>query len=332
MTETLETIGLAGLGLLGRGIAACLLGHGFRVVAFTRNEATHTAARDSIARAIGDLVDRAGWAPSLSHQWADRYEPVHSVEPMAECGFVVESVAEDLEAKARLFDQIEAVVGPEVPIASNTSAIPVSQLQRNRLHPERFVGMHWAEPAHATRFMEIVRGEQTADEPVATAIALARRIGKEPSLVEHDVPAFVANRLGYAIYREALNLLEQGIADVETIDRSFRNAAGLWATICGPFRWIDLTGGPALYAKAMQGVLPTLSNAAELPHTLRDLAAADARGIANGHGFYQYTPEEVHHWEELLREHAWTVRELMNRYFPLADYPAGQDPGHERAP
>ncbi|MCR4411398.1 MAG: 3-hydroxyacyl-CoA dehydrogenase family protein [Thermoguttaceae bacterium] len=331
MIQTIETIGVAGLGLLGRGIAACLLGHGFRVVAFTRHEATHAAARESIARALGDLVDRAGFPASLLQEWAERYEPVQAAEPMAQCGFVVESVAEDLEAKARLFDQIEGVVGPEVPIASNTSALPVSRLQQGRRRPERFLGMHWAEPAHATRFMEIVRGEQTADEPIARAMALARRIGKEPSLVEHDVPAFVANRLGYAMYREALNLLDQGIADVETIDRSFRNAAGLWATICGPFRWIDLTGGPALYAKAMQDVLPTLSKAAELPRTLRDLAASDARGIANGRGFYQYTPEEVHRWEELLREHAWTVRDLMNRYFPLAGYRGGQDPGPERA-
>ncbi len=332
MTQTFARIGLAGLGLLGRGIAACLLGHGFGVVAFTRHEATHAAARESIACALADLVDRAGFPASLRREWADRYEPVQAVEPLAACGFVVESVTEDLQTKARLFDQIEAVVGPEVPIASNTSAIPVSRLQRDRRRPERFLGMHWAEPAHATRFLEIVRGEQTTDPPIAMALALARRIGKEPSLVEHDVPAFVANRLGYAMYREALNLLEQGIADVETIDRSFRNAAGLWATICGPFRWIDLTGGPALYAKAMQGVLPTLSNAAELPRRLRDLAAADARGIANGRGFYQYTPEEARRWKELLREHAWIVRDLMNRYFPLADDPEGQDPGHQRAP
>ncbi len=329
---TLETIGLAGLGLLGRGIAACFLGHGFRVVAFTRHDQTHAEARGSIARAIGDLVNRAGFPPSLVRQWPDRYHPVRAIEPLAECSFVVESVVEDLEAKDRLFDQIEAVVGPGVPIASNTSALPVSRLQRNRRHPERFLGMHWAEPAHATRFMEIVRGHQTGDAPLAAAVALARRIGKEPSLVEHDVPAFLANRMGYAIYREALNLLEQGIADVETIDRSFRNAAGLWATLCGPFRWIDLTGGPALYARAMEGVLPTLSNAAELPQTLRDLAASDAQGIANGRGFYQYTPEEAQRWEQLLREHAWTVRELMNRYFPLPESYTDTEQRREAAP
>jgi 3-hydroxybutyryl-CoA dehydrogenase len=313
----MRTIGVAGLGLLGRGIAACLLGHGFRVIAFTRQESTHTEARKYIARAIGDLIQRAGFPASLAHEWLERFVPVRSCEPLAECEFLIESVLEDIAAKHELYDQIESLVGPAVPIASNTSALPISRLQQGRRHPERILGMHWAEPAHATRFMEIVRGEQTSDAAIAAAVNLAKSIGKEPSLVMKDVPAFIVNRLGYAMYREALNLLEMGVADVETIDRSCRNALGLWATMCGPFRWIDLTGGPALYAKAMAGVLPTLSNAAQLGEPMQGLADADARGIANRRGFYEYTDEEARRWEELLREHAWTVRELMNKYFPL---------------
>jgi 3-hydroxybutyryl-CoA dehydrogenase len=311
------TVGVAGLGLLGRGIAACLLGHGYRVIAFTRQEATHAEARKYIGRAIDDLIQRAGFPASLDQDWPERFIPVRSCEPLAECEFLIESVLEDIAAKHELYDQLETLLGPAVPIASNTSALPISRLQQARRHPERFLGMHWAEPAHVTRFMEIVRGEQTSDAALETAVDLAKAIGKEPSLVLKDVPAFIVNRLGYAMYREAMNLLEMGVADVETIDRSCRNALGLWATMCGPFRWIDLTGGPALYAKAMAGVLPTLSNATQLTGPIQELADADARGIANGRGFYSYTSEEARRWEELFREHAWTVRELMNKYFPL---------------
>lgn len=177
--------------------------------------------------------------------------------------------------------------------------------------------MHWAEPAHATRFMELIRGEHTSDTAFQAAAQLAKAIGKEPCLVQKDVPAFIANRIGYAMYREALNILELGVADAETIDRSCRNALGLWATICGPLRWMDLTGGPAAYAKAIRAVLPSLSNAIELPKTLQDLVDSDARGIANGRGFYEYNEEQARQWEELFLEHAWTIRELMNRYFPL---------------
>ena len=134
--------------------------------------------------------------------------------------------------------------------------------------------------------------------------------------MQKDVPAFIVNRLGYALYREALNLLESGVADVETIDHSCRNALGLWATICGPFRWIDISGGPALYARAIEGVLPSLSNATELTERMKRLAREDARGITNGRGFYRYTDEEAAGWEELYLRHAWTVRKLQDEYFP----------------
>jgi 3-hydroxybutyryl-CoA dehydrogenase len=312
-----QTIGVAGLGLLGRGIAACLLAHGFRVIAFSRQESTHADARRYIHRAIDDLVHRAGFPSALSREWGERFTPVRSCEPFAECEFVIESVIEDVTAKRELFDELESLVASETPIASNTSALPISQLQQGRKHPERFLGMHWAEPAHATRFMEIVRGEQTSDAAFQAAASLARAIGKEPSVVLKDVPAFIVNRLGYAMYREAMHLLEMGVADVETIDRSCRNALGLWATMCGPFRWMDLTGGPALYAKAIAGVLPTLSNATQVTGLLKELADADARGVANGRGFYRYDAEEARRWEELFREHAWTVKALMDKYFPL---------------
>jgi len=316
---TARTIGVAGLGLLGRGVAACLLGHGFRVTAFTRRPSTHAEARQYLAGAMDDLVAQAGFPARLRHEWADRYEPVPSPDRLALCDFVIESVAEDLAVKRQTFDALEAVVRPDVPIASNTSALPIGQLQAGRRHPERLLGMHWAEPAHATRFMEIIRGPKTSDAAFHAAMELARAIGKEPCEVQKDLPAFLVNRIGYAMYREALYLLEQGVADAETIDRSCRNALGLFATLCGPLRWIDLSGGPALYAKAMAGVLPTLNNAAELPETIRRLAESGARGIANGRGFYAYTPEECRQWEDLFRQHAWKVKELHDQYFPLAD-------------
>jgi 3-hydroxybutyryl-CoA dehydrogenase len=119
------------------------------------------------------------------------------------------------------------------------------------------------------------------------------------------------------MYREALNLLQSGVADAATIDCATRNALGLWASVCGPLRWIDITGGPELYARAMQHVMPSLNNAVELPPVMQELAAAGARGITNGRGFYSYTPEEAQQWEELYRKHAWRVAQMQNEYFPL---------------
>jgi 3-hydroxybutyryl-CoA dehydrogenase len=117
------------------------------------------------------------------------------------------------------------------------------------------------------------------------------------------------------MYREAFHLLESGVADAETIDRSFRNAVGLWANIAGPFRWMDLTGLPA-YAAVMERLFPKLSNSSEVPETMRKLIARGAKGISNGRGFYDYSPEEARRWEQLLIEHVWNVRAMAEKYFP----------------
>ncbi|NOZ41092.1 MAG: 3-hydroxyacyl-CoA dehydrogenase family protein [Planctomycetes bacterium] len=309
------TVAVVGLGLLGRGIATCLLGNGFRVIGYDRSSESHAVARRYIEQGIGELIEHANFDPSLKQTWKDRYQEPQCFDDFQPCDFVIESIVEDAQIKQEVYEQIEKVIGPAVPIASNTSAIPITQLQKTCKHPERFLGMHWAEPAHATRFLELIRGPQTSDETVEVAVSLARRCGKDPVVLAKDSPGFIVNRLAYAMYREALQLVEEGVADVETIDRSFRNACGLWATMCGPFRWMDLTGGPALYAKAMKPVLPTLNNATELPETMRRLAENNAQGIRNGQ-VYDYTPEQAEQAEALFRKHAWNVRRLMDEYFP----------------
>jgi 3-hydroxybutyryl-CoA dehydrogenase len=304
-----QTIGIAGLGLLGRGIASCLLARGFRVVGYARSPQTRDDANRHIADAIKQLINRAGFPADLEQQWPARFVQAGTLSQFADCDFVIESVIEDLDAKRTVFDEIEAVVGPVVPVASNTSALPISLLQKDRKHPRRFIGMHWAEPCHITQFLEVVRGDQTDDQTLAAALELAQRAGKDPSVVQKDVEGFIANRLGYAMYREAFWLLENGVADIETIDRSFRHALSVWANIAGPFRWMDLSGLTP-YAAVMERLWPQLSCATEVPRQLRELVASGARGIANGRGFYNYTPSEARQWESRLIENAWRAREL----------------------
>jgi 3-hydroxybutyryl-CoA dehydrogenase len=310
-------VAVIGLGLLGRGIAARFVACGFQVVAVDRSEAQHATARAEIGAMIDELIAANAFPAGLREEWPSRYTAATDFREIVGCTFVVESVTEDPAAKEAAIAATEAAVAADTIIASNTSSISISELQKNRRHPERFVGMHWAEPAHATRFMELIRGEQTSDSAFEAAATLARQLGKEPCLCQKDIPAFIVNRIGYAMYREALHLLESGVADTETIDTAVRNALGLWATVCGPFRWIDLTGGPELYASALNRVLPTLATSAKVSPTMQELADAGARGVSNGRGFYQYTPEEAQHWRELYRKHVWRVARMQDEYFPL---------------
>jgi 3-hydroxybutyryl-CoA dehydrogenase len=303
-----EVVGVVGLGFLGRGIAACLVAHGLRVVANVRTAESRREAEIYIERAMRELVEHAQFPVDLPQKWRERIEFVENWRPFRDVDFVIESVIEDIEIKNQVFDELEAAIGHQVPIASNTSSLSVTLLAERRKNPERILGMHWAEPAYATRFIELIRGEKTSDDAFERAVLLANQAGKEPSLVQKDVPAFVVNRIGYAMLREALSLLESGVADAETIDRSFRNAVGLWAAFAGPLRWVDLSGGPALYGKTMNNVLPTLSNAVSITEGMRQMMENDDKGIVNGRGFYKYSPEEARLWEERFRRSVWQVR------------------------
>lgn len=314
---TICQVGVVGLGLLGRGITACLLASGLEVVVHDRDQAMQEEFLSYLQSVMQEIAEHRPASSAYCADWRRHFQWATRLEEFKECDLVIESVSEALVAKRELLAYLEGIVGAEVPLGSNTSALPITELQRGLAHPERVVGMHWAEPAFATRFLELIGGKQTSATVLEGVQTFAQSLGKEPCIVS-DLPGFIVNRLGYAVYREAMNLLEMGVADAATIDRAHRNAAGLWASFCGPFRWIDITGGPALYACAMQGVLPDLARTPEVPSALRRQSDLDRKAIAaDGNraatGFYGETAEEKQAWLELLHRQAWEIEALRTR-------------------
>ncbi len=314
---TIDPVGVVGLGLLGRGIAASLVAAGVHVLAFDISQPARQDALSFIENAIQEMISHGVLAQQAAATWPGHLTICDSISLLQPSAFVIESVNEDLSVKRQVFEELEAIVGQDTPIASNTSALPITLLQQGRKHPSRFLGMHWSQPCYATRFLEIIRGEHTSDTALQLAVELGRRVGKEPSMVNRDVPGFIINRLSYAMYREAAHLVELGVGDVETIDQAFRNAVGLWASFCGPFRWIDITGGPGLYGKAMAGVLPDLAGRSEVPALFTALEGA--RGALDGRGFYTYEPGDAARWQKLFHEHAWEFKRLQERLYPPAE-------------
>jgi 3-hydroxybutyryl-CoA dehydrogenase len=307
----IDPVGVVGLGLLGRGIAASLVGAGVHVVAFDISQQARHDALSFIENAVQEMVRHGALAPQTAAAWPEYLTICDSISLLKPCAFVIESVYEDLSVKRQVFDELEAIVGQDTPIASNTSALPITLLQQGRRHASRFLGMHWVQPCYATRFLEIIRGDLTSDTALQLAMELGQRVGKDPSMVNRDIPGFIINRLSYAMYREAAHLVELGIADVKTIDEAFCNAVGLWASFCGPFRWIDMTGGPGLYAKVMAGMLPDLAASSEVPALFA--ALQDSRGALDGEGFYKYEPGDAGRWQKLFHEHAWELKRIQER-------------------
>jgi 3-hydroxybutyryl-CoA dehydrogenase len=310
-TEIL-TVGVVGLGMMGCSIAACLVMAGHPVVAVAPVPGDLQTAGDRI-RGHLEHSYREGLVGIEPVGLLSRLRITGDYAMLGGCVLVIECTLEDLAIKRDVYRKIEAAVSADTLVTSNTSAIPISILQRETEHPGRFFGLHWAEPSHTTRFLEVICGEQSQTGKGEWLYRLAHCWGKEPTLVRKDIRGFITNRLMYALYREACYLVECGYASIEDVDRACRNNAGYWMTLVGAFRWMDLTGVPA-YHNVMKDLFPTLCNSTEVPRLIEGIVRSGGRGVTNGKGFYEYTPEEARLWVETFERFSYEIRELALRY------------------
>ena len=306
MEKDIKKIGLVGLGLMGQGIASCLVAYGFDVIAYSRTAAREKQAMKHIDASLRKLVERGIISKEKTRDWERQFRYTGKLEELRDCEFIIETVGEDMELKKKIYHTLESVVGREVIITTNTSGIPVSLLQDNLKIQERFVGMHWAEPAEISQYLEIAPGRRTSKRTLEITRSVGLMCGKEPTVLNFEVPGFISNRLMFAMMREAIHLVETGVADIETVDRSFRNDIGWWATLCGPFRWMDLTGLKT-YAKVMKGLFPDLNNSSELPELMKEKAES-------GTLFYDYSNHSVEEWEEAWAEFTHDIRDISLKY------------------
>ena len=305
-------IGVVGLGLMGCSITTCLLMAGHRVIAI----APLPADLEHATQRIHDHLQRSkeeGLIQLEPSHYTSRLSIGEDYARLAPCRLVMECTIEDIGIKSSVYKKIEAHISKEAWLTSNTSAIPITQLQSLTSCPERFFGLHWAEPSHTTRFLEIICGDRSDLSQAEQLYQLSHRWGKEPTLVRKDIRGFITNRLMYALYREAFDLVEKGYATIEDVDRACRNNAGYWMTLVGIFRWMDLTGVPA-YHTVLKDLFPTLSNRTDVPELIDKVVREGGKGTANGKGFYEYAPGEAHCWEETFAEFSYEIRKLALKY------------------
>ena len=288
-------IGVVGLGLMGTSVVTALLVSGHKVKAI----APLPGDMDIAFQRIDAQLKHCSEARLLNeaHDWyLDQLIVSEDYGNLADCKVVLECVVEEVSVKEVVYKKITDQVGTDTIIASNTSAIPISQLQKNILHPERFLGIHWAEPAYMTRFLEITCGSETSAEYATWIFELAHHWGKEPTLLRKDIRGFVTNRLMYAVYREMFSLVEKGGATIEDVDKAFRYDAGSWITLMGIFRRMDFMGLKD-YQQIFQNIFPTLCNDDEVPKLMQQMVHQKAKGTMNANGLYPYTQEEAMEWD-----------------------------------
>jgi 3-hydroxybutyryl-CoA dehydrogenase len=305
-------VAVVGLGLMGCSITTCLLMAGHPVVAIApiiqdmdhaETRITHHLRNSKQARLIQDDPEKYLQRLVISMDYA----------LLKDCRLVIECTIENEDIKKTVYDKIESVIAADALLVSNTSAIPISILQKQTRYPDRFFGLHWAEPSHTTRFLEVICGDESDIQKGEYLYELSHEWNKEPTLVRKDIRGFISNRLMYAMYREAFFLVENGYASVEDIDRACRNNAGYWMTLLGVFGWMDLTGVPA-YHNVMKELFPTLNNSTEVPKLIDDIVKDGGRGILNGKGFYDYPPEKAKLFEETFTEFSFEISRLAAKY------------------
>ena len=304
--------GVVGMGLMGSSIAACLIASGYTVIGIE----VDAGKRKKAPRYVLSLLKGLQHEKLLSsdpHRLVRKLTVSESYSALRDSQIVIECVTEEVAIKRDVIAKVEQVVTTETIIATNTSAIPPTALQKEARHPERILGMHWAEPAHITRFMEIICGKDTSPRYAERAFAIAIQLGKEPSLLRKDVCGFITNRIMYAMLREAFHLVESGIASIADIDRSLRNDLGYWITFAGPFRFMDLTGIPA-YSAVMRDLLPDLDCSKQVPSLIAKLVESGAQGTSNAKGFYHYTPALARRWEKRFLKFSYDIRALARKY------------------
>src|SRR5579859_8051354 len=278
---------VVGAGTMGPGMAAVLSRSGSRV---TLNDISPEvlSRAEGAAEIASQVLERVG-APS---------EPGGSISfeadlktALAGAELVLEAVPEKLDLKRQVFASLEEHSAADTILASNTSGIPITEIARDAKHPGRVIGMHWSNPPHLIPMIEVVPGEQTADSTRDALVGIINAFGYE-AVIEREVPGFVENRILYAILRECLSLVEQGIISEADMDTCVKWGIGYKLAVIGPMRLLDMAGLD-IYSSVASYLNPDLSTTGDVPEMIKEKAEAGQLGMKTLGGIYPYTAEQV---------------------------------------
>ena len=286
---TIETIAVIGAGTMGHGIAQVAAASGFRVL-------LNDVDRESLARAVRAIEGNLAKGIKLGKLTEDdrdrTLQHIHGTTNLDECAtrdLIIEAAPEKLELKQNIVRQLEAVSDHPFIFASNTSSLSITEIATASRRPEAVVGMHFFNPVHIMRLVEIVVGKQTSDETVQTVTSAGSKMRKEPIVVK-DVPGFASSRLGVALGLEAMRMVEQGVASARDIDTAMELG---YNHPMGPLKLTDLVGLDVRLNIAEYLHRELGSETFRPPEVLRRLVSEGKLGKKTGQGFYDWTTEDA---------------------------------------
>ena len=279
-----RTIGIAGCGTMGAGIAIVAARAGFKTLIYDTNSASLERARQQTEGFLAKSVERGKLAPEKVPQILARWHGTRELRALADCDLVIEAVFEDLRVKHELFGQLNEICAPHTLFASNTSTISISEIAGGSGRPDRFVGMHFCLPAQLMKLVEMSRGMRTSDDTWKSAWNFCKELGQFP-VATRDTAGFILNYFLIPFNNDAIRLVEQGVAEPAEIDKAIKAAMGY---PMGPLELLDLIGidTQKLLCAAMYEV--TQEPRAACPPLVRRMIAAGLLGKKTGEGFHAY--------------------------------------------
>jgi 3-hydroxybutyryl-CoA dehydrogenase len=280
-----EKIGVIGAGLMGHGIAYRFAAVGHPVGIFE----PVAELRASLSKRLGMIAELLGEDPAflINITVHDQLAPA-----VRDAVLVIEAAPEKLPLKQQIFADLEAIVAPDAILASNSSAIPSTEIGRHLQHRERVVGTHFWNPPHLVALVEVIQTEKTGAAVVTRTMDLTRQAGWKPVHVRKDIPGFIGNRLQHALKREAIALIADGVCDAETLDDVVKNGFGARMSVLGPLEQSDLVGLD-LTLDIAKTLIQHLDRSAGPNPLLREKVAQGKLGMKAGEGFRRWTPEQA---------------------------------------
>ena len=287
-------VAVIGTGIMAAGIAAGFIAQSIPVVILGRSKEKAGACLDK-ALLLANKIGLAGPNTQKDASTLKSEQSTSTLEDWSDwdqCLWVIETVAEDLALKQQVFQYLDGVVPPQIPIGSNSSGFPITKIADGLKTADRMMGAHYFMPAEVVPLVEIVMGQKTNLLFAQQACELYKGISKKPVLVKKDIPGFLANRIQHALMREALSLVQEGIATPDDIDDAVRYSFGFRYAAVGPMTQKEISGWDGM-ANAAREIYPSLSNTSTLPPKVEQLMKEGKTGMKAGEGFRKWTPEEI---------------------------------------
>jgi len=308
--DSLEKITVIGAGTMGHGIALVFALNGYQIYVIDVNERIIEKSISNIKNNIQTLLSLGIINEKKAKSTLTLIKGTTKIEATEGADFVIEAVPEKMEIKKQVFQKLDELCPKNTILASNTSTLSISEIAEATKRPDKVIGTHWMNPPYILPLVEVIRGDKTSESTLSAVINLLKKIEKEP-VVCKDAPGFIVNRMQFAMLTEALNLLDQGIASIEDIDKVWTTHLGIRYCLMGPIEALDNIGLDI--ALNCQSYLYEKLKASKFrpSRILRQKVEVGELGLKSGKGFHNYEGTNI---EDVIRARdkrlIWLLHEL----------------------